>query len=251
MKCSLIPLIVALFVFHSCAKDHSEPISQVVQLVEKSYERLDPNKDIVDIDDVYILTNLVCQQSYLGTKSSELIIDSVEPISDNEGKPLMYVVNLGGEGGYYVFSARKTFFPVIAFSDQGHLDLSTIDSSGVGLLLRSCAECIQQSSVNGPIQGEASFWREFEKNELKSIPRTKSGEINQIISDTLTEWNALGYHYFPLSEILAHSDIPYEVAQRFISVAEREINSELEFDYMVNSFVLVEENYYFQPRVRF
>ncbi|MDE5627902.1 MAG: Spi family protease inhibitor, partial [Candidatus Amulumruptor sp.] len=52
---------------------------------------------------------------------------SIDAINDEDGNPLMYVVNYTDNKGFVILSASKEYYPILAESDEGSFDLRNLE----------------------------------------------------------------------------------------------------------------------------
>lgn len=83
---------------------------------------------------------------FMGRPSSRALLNDVNVINGKNGKPAMYVINFP-EGGFVVVSASKDYYPILAHSASGRLDMDKLDDNGLGLWFDIQGEIISRSEM--------------------------------------------------------------------------------------------------------
>ena len=109
--------------------------SQAIILCSTKVKKLDPSKSILDKEDAIILSNLFINSSEIQTRTVHPEISKISSIDGDDRTPLAFIINYSGNQGYVVVSARKTYVPIIAFSDTGQLTLEELSNTGAGILI--------------------------------------------------------------------------------------------------------------------
>ena len=68
-------------------------------------------------------------QTNLASRATSHVAESVDAVTDEDGNPLMYVVNYTNDQGFVILSALTSYLPILAQSDEGRFDLANLDSS--------------------------------------------------------------------------------------------------------------------------
>ncbi|MCC8071865.1 MAG: C10 family peptidase [Bacteroidales bacterium] len=136
-----------------------------------------------------------------GSRSTGRIPDDVKTVSNEDGIPLYYVVNLLG-GGYVVVSATRDYTPIIAYSEDGHFSIPLGEENGVSLWMALQEENIRQASAQ-PDSVRLAFRQEWSRynpssQELPTQGQSRSLEPSQIydISYAVSEWRNQGYYVY-------------------------------------------------------
>ena len=111
-------LIVALF-FSACSNDDlfldQEEVGQDFSAIPECTV-LVSSKQAIEVANAFFGINA----DRLGLKSSgsaQRANASVEAIRDQDGDPLMYIVNYP-EGGWAIVSATRSYYPILAYNDE-------------------------------------------------------------------------------------------------------------------------------------
>ena len=232
---NIILSLCSLFAI-SCSGIEEEASSYRNQFLINDFECrvLDGTKESLDTREAGLLGNVVMMKKYPMTKSDNVQIEEIECVTDSLGMPLAYLINYSNNHGYVVLSAQKSFYPIVAYSNEGTIHKE--DESTEWLLIQEqCAHIAHSRYL--PTDSLAlirTAWNRFEKNEKNAIP-VKSSDLITVVSQAMAAWTAAGYTYYSLSD--AYSHIPAYIYQDFVETASKEANSE--YDYMINSFVLI------------
>lgn len=244
---TVIANIVLLFPV-SCTKESEGnleglKIEKPITLVE---QKLDPKKTELSEADALLLAGMI-NKDQVKTRSAQSV-EKIEAIVDEENTPLMYIINYDNNEGFLVLSATKTYYPIIAMSEKGHLEKDELEDSGAEILIGENVENIKISKTLPPdsLCAIRGLWCQYEEQRQSSerMPKTRSltPEIASAIDDAIDEWTNAGYTFFPLSDIDEHSEIPLSIQQQFIAEAEAEINPNIAGDYLDFSYVIVTQN---------
>lgn len=128
----------------------------------------------------------------LHTRTGDLHIKSVVPITGSDDSVLYYAVNLSD--GFLIVSARKNTYPIYAFSESGEF---TGESSGMGLdVLVSEYRTMAGESSNSKdsLMKYKVYWSDYE--EILPLPATKatvSPDYYDVLDPYLAEWFRDGY----------------------------------------------------------
>lgn len=75
---------------------------------------------IMDIVNIY---NCINQTSRSGGR----VVSTIKNIPDSLGCPLMYIINFASNQGFVIFSARKSYYPIVAESEKGNFYINNND----------------------------------------------------------------------------------------------------------------------------
>lgn len=128
-------------------------------------------------------------------RSVDRVAESVESIADENGNPLMYVVNYAGNQGFVILSATKAYTPILAQSDEGRFSLSNLDPGHPVNLWLEEQKFIAQHIDYLPDSirtSAATAWMAFnnERNSLSPILETRADypDKPQVYYDSLRQW---------------------------------------------------------------
>lgn len=235
---SIVVMIVLCILSYSCKKDdisvfHETSSFRFPYLIPHSHGTIDEEEAKLIIKNLYVKSN---------TKSlNSLNIREVLTITDHSGAPAIYAINL--DEGYYLISAVKTYFPIIATVEKGAYNPNNVPK-GLKSLIESYIIDIESLKTAGTdtLSMLRSIWREYEYYDLH-FPRTKSDEddLYNLVIPSMHEWENEGFEFSSLDEGIPNGLSEYEY-QNYISIARDYANPS--FDYMVNSFILSRTEYY-------
>lgn len=133
---------------------------------------------------------------------------SVQPI-DKDGETLMYVINYK-EGGFVIISATRNYLPILAYSEDGHFDISSI-KGGLSLWVDETTAAIKASGEKADsTKAEMNrLWRIYEETEQNNSIQTKAsssvtytpGEIAcmERCEELFNQYSGEGWNFLPLS----------------------------------------------------
>lgn len=141
----IIPMFAMMAIMVSCS-DENDAI-----LLEK--ETFAPGIEITDSVKVNQteINNIV--EDILSRPQSRQSDYTIETITDDNGKELMYVVNYSNNAGFVVISATKNYYPVLAYNDKGNFN------------------------IEGDMPLGLSIWNEGIKENIKYVNRLPSDSV--------------------------------------------------------------------------
>ena len=227
----LIGLLSMVCFLASCGKEN---------LANESSIRLEPeisptsvqqklSRDILDLSssDAAILANLYSRPAQ--TKASCRQVREVIPITNENGKTVMYAVNY--DDGYIIVSATRKYFPVLA--DVEHGSFSFEDKTGSLILVDEMAEAIDRVEAGEAQVDCESSWTQYLENVRYDAPVTKAN-VNDDYYDLLNEyqeqWYEEGIQSYQLRTQPA--DMPDDMYESFCSMAEDDMGTVSGYPYM-------------------
>lgn len=123
----------------------------------------------------------------------------ITTVYDNDGNEAIYVVNNANDGGFYLISARKDGYPVLAFNTVGNF---RVDSMPIDLefWMEATAEEITNMPKLYPDSAlkNRSVWHSFEKksqineghSQSRSIDESELTELYGIMMDSTVVWSS-------------------------------------------------------------
>ena len=152
---------------------------------------------------------------------------TMETISDEEGNPLIYVVNYENNGGFVLISATKNYFPVLAYNETGNFVVTEHSSEGMLSWKNTAIKTIVKSASmpKGVQNAFRKQWHKYEnKKELNPIcvSRMSGDEIlasQVVVQDSVMSWISKHYDIYALNEDTGNDDINEEIqywAQNYI-----------------------------------
>ena len=127
---------------------------------------------------------------------------------EKDGKPLMYVVNYD-EGGFVIVSATRDYLPILAYSEDGFFDVSSVEG-GLSLWVDETMAAVETSGEQADSVRTSMnrLWRAYEDKGFKEDILTKSPSsyaytsVNQACVDRCeeltTEYWADGWNFSSL-----------------------------------------------------
>lgn len=213
MKLKINHLVFAALLSAAVLSCSNEPYDEPVT---KPDEKIDLSTEITNLKtpqslkvDITTLSNLIKSKS---TKAQSRATGlSVELIKSNDEQGGIFVINFGNDNGFMLCSATKSFYPVIAYSDNGHFDTENCPEN-VSLWKENALDIISES-CNWPEDSLIKFksiWSEFEENGiLETISRSPHPseypsdwdetviqayeDSRRIMMDSIVYWTSQGY----------------------------------------------------------
>lgn len=200
-------LLLFMVLLCSCSKN-AEPIN--------AWETPSPQDDpppIISINDTSItskqaayVANTFLDNQNPTTKNSiqSREITTINPINDNNGQPLMYVINFK-EKGFVIVSATTSYIPVLAYSDESSFDCNdNFTKTGVTLWLEETTNSIKNADI---LCDEEKFkirnmWMNYQTQTTNTPSQTKAqGDASDAFHTRVTKLRNEnpGYNFYPLS----------------------------------------------------
>ena len=170
------------------------------------------------------------------------IINSIFPINDDKGKPLLYAVNFKDNKGFILVSASKDYYPILADTEQGNLTSDLIDSGLYGYI-EDYKTIISHKGEKTEAEVEIirNNWLRFEeKISSGSSVKTRATDAQETLFwNQCDQWIAnmemQGYEVFPLLNY--PDEMTSSMFSIFSSQAQNSINPG--FNYLDHSFIAV------------
>lgn len=139
------------------------------------------------------------------TRNASLTAE-VFTINDSLDYPLMYVINYSN-GGFVVISSKKTYYPVIAYSDKSNFPKGNMPE-GLEEWMQDIKEDISNSNMSDDVrQSHIQYlWNLYDKKDNSTMPQSRStNEEFNALTARITELRAShpGYNFYPLSHCSA------------------------------------------------
>lgn len=207
----IIPMFAMMAIMVSCS-DENDAI-----LLEK--ETFAPGIEITDSVKVNQteINNIV--EDILSRPQSRQSDYTIETITDDNGKELMYVVNYSNNAGFVVISATKNYYPVLAYNDKGNFNIEGDMPLGLSMWNEGIKENIKyvnQLPSDSVIMYRA-MWRKYESpSQMGYNSRSLESDIataQTILMDSVLRWTSAN---------MTTSDIPQD------GIIHREEQSEIE-----------------------
>ena len=199
----LTVIIFAVVTFFSC--NHSDEQSYEMEEVKITLEDNLIDRDIMTLSSLDA-SKLAKQFSINENKgdsraTSDVTIKDIQTVTSETGEPLMYVVNYADDKGFTVVSATKNYTPVLAYSDEGYLNMN--DASFTENIFMNGYKTHIESVVNLECdslrQKYAIDWSFYEKKSEMAASRAYTDEqIQQELANARTYYGNLGYEVHSL-----------------------------------------------------
>lgn len=120
---------------------------------------------------------------------------SIDAVNDEDGNPLMYVVNYTDNKGFVILSASKEYYPILAESDEGSFDLRNLEPEHpVNLWLDEQKFLVEHIDAlpDSVKTRAASLWMEYNYDRAAVSAaidsRANYPEKPQVYYDSLRRW---------------------------------------------------------------
>ena len=133
--------------------------------------------------------------------ASDVAIKDIQTIASETGEPLMYVVNYANDKGFTVISATKNYAPVLAYSEEGYLNVN--DASFTDNIFideyKAYIESVVGLECDSLRQKYAIDWSFYEKKSEAVNSRAYTDEqIQQELNNARTYYTNQGYEIHSL-----------------------------------------------------
>lgn len=123
---------------------------------------------------------------------------SISTIDDSFGNPLIYVVNY--EMGFALVSARKSYAPILAFSDGGSFNTNNIKGNPIELWLKNTISLIENPSTLDSLD-RANIEREWNfLTDEKIYSSRATDDYSDVISSAISTWQSQGYRIYKIDD---------------------------------------------------
>ncbi|MCM1484231.1 MAG: C10 family peptidase [Muribaculaceae bacterium] len=116
---------LGILLLSGCSNDCEDGLVNEPEVMNQDavYEFTVPDtiKEVTDAKAMDVARMFMASNS--DSRATVRAVESVNTIYGDDGTPQMYVVNYAANQGYVIASASKDYYPVIAYSDEGHYDM--------------------------------------------------------------------------------------------------------------------------------
>lgn len=133
MKKSL-SILILVFTLASCMSEEKLHLNASRDLSIRTVG-ISKEKSFLGEEDAEMVAYIHRYGSVLTKSSYREIIESVEPICDEEGNTLMYVVNYAENEGFVIVSATKDYYPILVDVQEGQYDRTRMEGCGAGIFM--------------------------------------------------------------------------------------------------------------------
>lgn len=186
-------VMVALGVTTSCSQDGDT----VIDPQPASRSLADLTTVLPDTSSVITPTRAMEIAGYLGkaapaSRAASRVAESVEAVTDENGDPLIYVVNYTNDQGYVVLSATTAYTPILAQSDEGRFDLADLDQNHpVNFWLDEQKYIVKHADAlpDSIRRKVASEWMAYNFDRADVAPLSANADRPQVYYDSLRRWS--------------------------------------------------------------
>lgn len=171
----------------------------------------------------------------LQTKAQAEISD-VYTFCNDDGNPIFYAVNHADNKGFVVISASRSYYPILAYSENGRFDG---DYRNCGLELWVIQQDNNIAWLKDNVSKEQTklfraAWDPYESSvPVRIFPNTKTEGIIDLRDSLITAWTEQGYAWTALSE--CPDGLPASIYNNWCTSAQSLANEE--YDYLENSII--------------
>ena len=207
MKHQFLFFALALLVLSSCSTQ--DDVGLIGSLDSSAIAIAESDK--VSADDILAVASKFRNTENTRTRSNDY---TTSILFDNNGNASIYVVNFNNNEGFILISATKRYCPVLAYSDKGHFDITSIAESGIEDWKEETMGAISVSNTlpDDSIAKYRNLWKQYSntsdntqtKKNLKSVrPKFSDPDMNAaqvILQDSVCSWIAKGYEIFSIAD---------------------------------------------------
>lgn len=218
--------ITLLAIICSCQKTDYLIDTQTLRSSESIRANLSTSDALLSEEDAISVIRQIVAES---PKTKAINLSSEEcvvVINDANQSPAVYAVNM--EDGFYLLSATKHHFPILAYVEHGHFPLS--DDSGLGVVLDEMVATIAEAKDDPAKRLEyRDWWAMFEESKDELALETKatssySDYVNWLYSNYVPYWQSNGYSFYFLRN--KPSNMPVSLYDQFCDDA----NSNMQYE---------------------
>ena len=204
MKFKLMAVTIAAAAFFSC--NQSDELSYNAEQVKVTQEDNLIERNILNLSsvDASKLAKQFSINEYEGGSraTANVAIKDIQTVSSESGEPLLYVVNYADNKGFTVISATKNYTPVLAYSEEGYLNVN--DESFTNNIFMDEYKTYIESVVNVESdslrQRYAIDWSFYEKKpEAVNSRAYTDAQIQQELNNARTYYTNQGYEVHSLN----------------------------------------------------
>ena len=207
MKHQFLFFALALLVLSSCSTQ--DDVGLIGSLDSSAIAIAESDK--VSADDILAVASKFRNTENTRTRSNDY---TTSILFDNNGNASIYVVNFNNNEGFILISATKRYCPVLAYSDKGHFDITSIAESGIEVWKEETMGAISVSNTlpDDSIAKYRNLWKQYSntsdnpqtKKHSKSVrPKFSDPDMNAaqvILQDSVCSWIAKGYEIFSIAD---------------------------------------------------
>lgn len=200
-------------------------------------EHDDFSESLITVPDTSLCVTLTTVQSISKTfnlfksRSLDKIVESIKPIKNDSGSTIMYVINYADDGGFLIVSGTKDYYPIIAYSEIGHFDVSNLKNSAAISWFNSKVNLLSHvetlsDSIKLKFRAKWTDYGASTESVDKSISRSSS-DVYQLIQTNIINWKSQGYTVYRLSDYKTTDEfasLPLEVQNNLLEMPKAYAN---------------------------
>lgn len=197
--------VLLLSLISLCACTEPQDILPDGQTFEQTSSKLDVTKTL----SVSKTTALSVANNFFNkemSRNTSLTAEEVFSLNDSIGSPLMYVINYS-QGGFVIVSSKKTYYPIIAYSEKNNFPKGDIPEGLEGLenWMQNIKKDISDSYISeNDYQSHIQYlWNlYYDDNNKSSVSQSRSAEESQAYANRISELRTShpGYRFYSLSQ---------------------------------------------------
>ena len=178
------------------------PDEQQVEITRED-DLIERNILNLSTDDASKLAKRFAKNEYDGKSrtASTITVKDIQAVASETGEPLMYVVNYANDKGFTVISATKNYAPVLAYSDEGYLNVDDVSFTENIFMdeYKTYIESVVNLKCDSLRQKYAIDWSFYEKKPEAINSRAYTDEqIQQELANARTYYTNQGYEVHSL-----------------------------------------------------
>lgn len=206
---NVLNILVAVSFFVACSDDCADSINMAV------------GEDLCsaqEVNAVSIEEALNVAAAYFPAKPTSRGSEvDVQMISEPGMSAALYVINFANDGGFILVSGKKTFSPVLAFSDRGHFDIDNMPET-LSTWVDECV-CDVYESINlssDSIESVAKEWARFAEDGLQSrsserpslayMTQEEYDAFKEKAVDSIDSWTRQGFKVYEYLDYIKEHD---------------------------------------------
>ncbi len=200
---SALGISATVLFFCGCAQYDASQIAEMPEALVVAHE---PAPDSIFANS-FELTRIAERTLGISANSrgSELQISEVP---DSAGNPALYIMQCGIDNGFVIASARKSYWPVLAYSEDGSFSNENEMPAPVKEWLENMTEQVATSANEPSIEEAKSAWQMYGNHFIPSSSSRSTGRssdnsdaeywaeitaLSHILNDSIMSWQSQGY----------------------------------------------------------
>ena len=151
-----------------------------------------------------------------GVKSRSASAGKVTEVYSDKNGSGIYVVNFGENDGFVLLTTQQKMHPVVAMSETGHFDVSSLEGSPIELWLKGVEMAIShpEDIPDSIVLAAKLEWNKLQSTEVMLSAQSRSvndDNIYNTINQAIAQWRREGYSVTRVSDAYA-SNYPASIA---------------------------------------